>query len=193
MKNHTYTTNGALQHENSGEKCLDMFSRIGNMRHFSRPQILEMFEEAFKDNSELATQVTFWARAAREGAGERKTFYIILDEIARISPEFISDNARTLAELGYWKDLIRYIDIPGVVSTFAQAIKDKDRLACKWAPRKCVELRDELGWTNKQYRKWLKEHSETVEQKLSSKKIDDSPYTKPFTGPSDKISTKLAD
>ena len=117
-----------------------------------------MFEKAFNDNPELATQVAFWARAAREGAGERKTFYTILDEIARISPEFISDNARTLAELGYWKDLLRYIDIPGVVSVFAQAIKDGDRLACKWAPRKCSVLRDKLGMTNKQYRKWLKKH-----------------------------------
>ena len=177
MKNQIYTTNGALQYKDSGEKCLDLFSKIGSIRHFSRPDILEMFEVAFKDNSELATRVAFWARAAREGAGERKTFYIIMDEIARISPEFISDNARTLAELGYWKDLLRYIDIPGVVSVFAQAIKDGDRLACKWAPRKCSVLRDKLGMTNKQYRKWLKKHSNTVEQQMSHSKWSDIQYS----------------
>ena len=175
--NYTTTTNGAIQHKDSGEKCLDLFSVIGNIRHFSRPQILEMFEKAFNDNPELATQVAFWARAAREGAGERKTFYTILDEIARISPEFISDNARTLAELGYWKDLLRYFDIPGVVSAFAQAIKDGDRLACKWAPRKCSVLRDKLGMTNKQYRKWLKKHSNTVEQTMSNSKWSDIQYS----------------
>ena len=94
------TTNGALQHKNSGEKCLDLFSNIGNLRHFSRPHILEMFEEAFNDNPELATQVAFWARAAREGAGERKTFFTILDEIGRISPEFIS-NVKEYVENNY--------------------------------------------------------------------------------------------
>ena len=180
MKNHTYTTNGAIQHENSGEKCLDLFSIIGNIRHFSRPQILEMFEEAFNDNPELATQVAFWARASREGAGERKTFYTILDEIARISPEFISDNARTLAELGYWKDLLRYFDIPGVVSAFAQSIQEGDRLACKWAPRKgdnARKLRDSLGVTNKEYRKILKTHSFTTEQLMSEKRWKDIEYS----------------
>ena len=162
----SYTTNGAIQHESSGEKCLDLFTIIGNMRNLDRGTILQNFELAFKDNPELATQVLFWARAARIGAGERKTFFTILDEIRKTSPEFISDNAKTLAELGYWKDLVRYLDIQGVVSTFAQAIKEGDRLACKWAPRKCSELRDELGMTNKEYRKWLKKHSETTEQKM---------------------------
>ena len=48
------TTNGALQHESSGNKCLDLFSVIGNLRNCSRADILERFEEAFKENSELA-------------------------------------------------------------------------------------------------------------------------------------------
>ena len=155
---YTSTTNGALQHESSGNKCLDLFSVIGNLRDCSRTDGIERFEQAFNENMELATQVAFWARAARVGAGERKTFFTILDEIRKKSPEFIGDNAKTLAELGYWKDLVRYLDIQGVVSTFAQAIKNKDRLACKWAPRKCPQLRDELGFTNKEYRKWVGEH-----------------------------------
>ena len=174
---YTSTTNGALQHESSGNKCLDLFSVIGNLRDCSRTDVLERFEEAFNENMELATQVAFWARAARVGAGERKTFFTILDEIRKTSPEFIGDNAKTLAELGYWKDLVRYLDIQGVVSTFAQAIRDKDRLACKWAPRKCPQLRDELGFTNKEYRKWVGEHSETVEDKMSSKLFSSVNYS----------------
>ena len=160
--NYTTTTNGAVTNKTSGKECLDLFQRIGNMRHRDRLSILEEFETAYKDDKELATQVLFWARAARVGSGERKTFHTILSEIGKTSPDFISDNAKTIAELGYWKDLIDYLDIPKVVSTFAQAIRDKDRLACKWAPRKCAVIRDELKMTNKEYRKWLKEHSETV-------------------------------
>ena len=175
--NYTTTTNGAITNQTSGKECLDLFQRIGNMRHHDRLHILEEFQTAFKDDKELATQVLFWARAARIGSGERKTFHTILSEIGKTSPDFISDNAKTIAELGYWKDLVPYLHIPSVVVVFAQAIRDKDRLACKWAPRKCAVLRDELGWTNKQYRKWLKVHSETVEQKMSEKTWSEINYS----------------
>ena len=147
------------------------------MRHHDRLHILKDFEKAYQENKELATQVLFWARAARVGSGERKTFHTILREIGETSPEFISDNAKLIAELGYWKDLIHYFHIPKVISIFAQAIRDKDRLACKWAPRKCAVLRDELKMTNKEYRKWLKKHSETVEQKMSIKEWSEINYS----------------
>ena len=175
--NYTKTTNGAITNQTSGKECLDLFQRIGNMRHHDRLHILEDFEKAFKEDKELATQVLFWARAARIGSGERKTFHTILSEIGKTSPDFISDNAKTIAELGYWKDLVPYLHIPSVVAVFAQAIRDKDRLACKWAPRKCAVIRDELKMTNKEYRKWLKKHSETVEQTMSQEHWDDINYS----------------
>ena len=174
----TYTTtNGAITNETSTNQCLDLFQRIGNMRHHDRLRILEDFETAYIENKELATQVLFWARAARIGSGERKTFHTILSEIGKTSPDFISDNAKTIAELGYWKDLVPYLHIPSVVAVFAQAIRDKDRLACKWAPRKCAVLRDELNMTNKEYRKWLKKHSETIEQTMSMRKWGEVVYS----------------
>ena len=175
--NYTTTTNGAVTNKTSGKECLDLFTRIGNMRWEDRLRILEDFDKAYQDDKHLAVQVLFWARAARIGSGERKTFHTILREIGKTSPDFISDNAKTIAELGYWKDLIEYFHIPKVISVFAQAIRDKDRLACKWAPRKCAELRDELGFTNREYRKWLKRYSETVEQVMSEKEWKDINYS----------------
>ena len=179
MDKHTKTENDALQYEDVND-CLTLFSKIGGMRFNSRNQIVQMFEKAFNENPKLATQISYWARAAREGSGERNTFYMILDEIAKCSPAFVSDNAMTLAELGYYKDLLRYFHIPGVVSAFAQSIREKDRLACKWAPRKSdnmKKLRDELGFTNRDYRKWLKRYSETVEQVMSNNKWQDVNYS----------------
>tara|TARA_Y100000310_G_scaffold133925_1_gene132917 strand:- start:5109 stop:6518 length:1410 start_codon:yes stop_codon:yes gene_type:complete len=173
------TKNNALCYSDVN-KCLDLFSKIGGLRNASRNRVVEMFEEAFNENPELATRISYWARAAREGSGERNTFYLILDEIAKCSPAFVSDNARTLAELGYYKDLIRYFHIPGVVSAFAQSIREKDRLACKWSPRKGENaklLRDELGFTNRDYRKWLKRYSTTVEQQMSNREWDDVNYS----------------
>ena len=175
--NYTTTTNGAITNQTSGKECLDLFQRIGNMRYHDRLHILEDFNKAYEEDKELATQVLFWARAARIGSGERKTFHTILSEIGKTSPEFISDNAKTISELGYWKDLLPYFNIQKVVSVFAQAIREKDRLACKWAPRKCAVLRDELGFTNREYRKWLKRYSETVEQKMSESTWSDIEYS----------------
>ena len=175
--NYTTTTNGAVTNQTSGKECLDLFQRIGNMRYQDRLHILEEFKKAYQEDKELATQVLFWARAARIGSGERKTFHTILSEIGKTSPDFISDNAKTIAELGYWKDLVPYLHIPSVVAVFAQAIRDKDRLACKWAPRKCAVLRDELKMTNKEYRKWLKKHSETIEQTMSMRKWGEVVYS----------------
>ncbi len=175
--NYTTTTNGAITNQTSGKECLDLFQRIGNMRYSDRLDILEDFDKAYKENKELATQVLFWARAARIGSGERKTFHTILNELGKTSPDFIADNVKTIAELGYWKDLLPYFHIKEVIITFAQAIKDGDRLACKWAPRKCPQLRNELGYTNKEYRKWLKKHSETVEQKMSAQQWSDIQYS----------------
>jgi len=174
---YTTTTNGAVTNKTSGKECLDLFTRIGNMRHSDRLDILENFDKAYQDDKQLATQVLFWARAARIGSGERKTFHTIFSEIGKTSPDFISDNACTLAELGYWKDLVPYFNIPKVICIFAQAIRDKDRLACKWAPRKCAVIRNELKMTNKEYRKWLKKYSETVEQKMSEKSWSDINYS----------------
>ena len=175
--NYTTTTNGAITNSTSGKECLDLFQRIGNMRHRDRLSILEDFDRAYQEDKELATQVLFWARAARIGSGERKTFHTILEQIGEKSPDFISDNAKTIAELGYWKDLVPYLHIKNVVAVFAQAIRDKDRLACKWAPRKCAVLRDELKMTNKEYRKWLSEYSDTVEQTMSEKEWSDINYS----------------
>ena len=44
--NYTTTTNGAITNETSTNQCLDLFQRIGNMRHHDRLRILEDFEQA---------------------------------------------------------------------------------------------------------------------------------------------------
>jgi hypothetical protein len=174
------TENNSIQYATTGDENLNLFSRIGGMRNSSYNQIMTKFESAFRENPELATRISFWVRAARKGSGERKTFHIILKEIATQSPQFVSDNASLIAELGYWKDLLPYFYIDGVVNTFTIAIKSKDRLACKWAPRKgknAHKLRDSLGFTNKEYRVWIKENSQTVEQDMSNKLWDNISYS----------------
>ena len=52
--NYTTTTNGAVTNSTSGKECLDLFQRIGNMRHSDRLDILENFEKAYQDDKELS-------------------------------------------------------------------------------------------------------------------------------------------
>ena len=158
------TENNAPQYESTGQNCLDLFSHIGTYRNGSRQVLLQNFNKAFKENPLVAAKILFWVRAARIGGGERAVFHTIMKEIIKDSPKFLSDNAKLLAQLGYWKDLYQYFDIEDVQHIIAEAIHEKDRLACKWAPRKGPQakiLRNLLSATNKKYRKWLKKYSET--------------------------------
>ena len=175
----TKTENGALQYISTGTACLDLFSHIGGFRNQTKQRVLSDFYKAYQESPELAVRILFWARAARKGAGERIVFHTILKELIKDSPKFISDNAKLIAELGYWKDLYEYFDNRGVQDIIVEAIHNKDRLACKWAPRKgpmARRLRSLLNCTNKQYRKWLKQYSSTVEQQMSENKWDDIKY-----------------
>lgn len=175
----TLTENDAPQYESTGQKCLDLFSHIGSYRTAYRRIVLESFNEAFKENPLVAAKILFWVRAARKGGGERVVFHTIMKEIIKDSPKFIEDNAELLTQLGYWKDLYEYFDNRKVQDVIAEAIHNKDRLACKWAPRKgphAKRLRDLLNTTNKKYRRWLKDHSETVEQQMSDEHWDDIKY-----------------
>jgi len=178
--NKSYTEKGALQYSSTEQDCLDLFSRIGSMRNTSHIKVLEMFKSAYDQNPKLATQILFWARSARIGAGERAVFRTILKELHSSSPAFIIDNAINIAELGYWKDLLHYFDLEEIVDIYAEAILAKDRLACKWAPRKgpnAIKLRNACKFTNKQYRVWLRENSVTVEQQMTNKQWSDINYS----------------
>ena len=173
------TENNAPQYESAGDNCLDLFSHIATYRDGSRHLLLQNFNKAFKENPVVASKILFWVRAARIGGGERAVFHTIMKEIIKDSPKFLSDNAKLLAQLGYWKDLYQYFDIEAVQHIIAEAIHEKDRLACKWAPRKGPHakiLKNLLSATNKKYRKWLKRYSETVEQQMSDGKWDDIKY-----------------
>ena len=50
--NYTTTTNGAITNQTSGKECLDLFTRIGNMRYTDRLHILEEFDKAYQDDKE---------------------------------------------------------------------------------------------------------------------------------------------
>ena len=83
------TTNGALQHETSGNKCLDLFSVIGNLRNCSRTDILERFEQE-RELIEIHCNLQFKGMngTIHQDGGDNETAYIMMltdDEVEKDS------------------------------------------------------------------------------------------------------------
>ena len=57
--NYTTTTNGAKTNSTSGQECLDLFQRIGNMRNHDRLYILENFNKAYEEDKNLQHKFYF--------------------------------------------------------------------------------------------------------------------------------------
>ncbi len=180
------TENDALQYESSGSRLVDFFSKAAVQRMqvlAGEDNLIPLYKQAKKEDHILATKTVFWLRDPRAGAGERAAGIKLLKHLADTQPGFVSENMKQIAEYGRWKDLIELSSTHknDIVVTWAKAIKEGDRLAAKWAPRKgdlARSIRDELGVTNAEYRRTLKENSETVEQAMCSKEWNSIDYTK---------------
>ena len=178
--NLTKTENNATTYMSSLSPVVDLFFDLPTLRNSAESDILELVCSAYERSPKKTLQVLLWTRAARIGAGERKTPLMVLERINKECPDFITNNCELLAELGYYKDLLRFMDNPSVVKYWATQIRAKDRLACKWAPRQGDDaklLKAELGMTWKEWRTHLKVNSDTVEQKMSSKRFPDIAYS----------------
>ena len=179
------TKNDALQYESAGS-LIDFFSKAAVQRMQvldGTDELIPLYKKAKQEDYVLATKTVFWLRDPRAGAGERAAGIKLLKHLADTQPGFVSENMQQIAEYGRWKDLTELTATHknDVIITWAKAIKDGDRLAAKWAPRKgnlARSIRDELGITNAEYRRTLKENSETVEQAMCSKEWNSIDYTK---------------
>ncbi len=187
--NLTQTENGALQLRSSGSACLDLFAEAGSARgiSFSNPQALEnMFLAAYAEDPATATLLLYWLRAVREGAGERNVFHVLHKLLFSLSPECVRRNLGVLGELGCYKDYIRVAaDMPELeaelVRHLAEGVRAGSYYACKWLPRRhrlYALVRQELGMTAGDFRRYVAAHSATVEQQLSAGKLGEVEYGK---------------
>lgn len=160
------TANGAKSYNGTGDANLDLFSKIGSARNMDKATLLTLFDKACKENVDLATRIVLWARDARGGAGERKTFRTILSEIDKVlagtgNEALVQRLVDLTVELGRWDDLFAieyHFDL--VAKKFASGIKAGDALCLKWLPREksankaiAFKLMKALDLTPKQYRK----------------------------------------
>jgi len=168
------TTNGARTNLSSMSACVDLFFAAGASRG---KDISDLFKRAYTENREIAVRLLLWLRDCRGGAGEREQFRKLWQTLHLLNPVDANIIIDKVPELGRWDDLLA---AQGDNRTFAlamieAALKDGNRLAAKWMPRKgpeANELRKFLGLTPKAYRKLLVDLSDTVEQRMCAKEWD---------------------
>lgn len=80
--NVSITENGAVGYRTTGKALLDMNFKVTSMRNMNERQIIDLFNNAWAENKELALKWLFYLRDVRGGLGERRSFRVILKSIA---------------------------------------------------------------------------------------------------------------
>jgi hypothetical protein len=102
---YTYTENGALALNTTGNNCLDLFGTIGALRNADDSRIERLFADAYSEDPLTATKIVFYARDVRGGLGERQTFRTLLKYMAKYHPESLKKNLDLIGVFGRYDDL----------------------------------------------------------------------------------------
>ena len=104
------TENGDKAFATSGNACLDFFTRITRNAIFS--DYIDAFTKAWKENKETAYRLLMNMRDVRNGKGEKLIPIVLLLYLKfSIEPSVYEAILRKMIEYGYWKDLLKIIEI----------------------------------------------------------------------------------
>lgn len=126
LQNIAYTENGALSNKSTNSKLLDFFAQGGSSRNKSDKEIIMMFEEAFAENPKVATVLLFYFRDIRGGQGERRLFRVLVNHLAKISPEYLRPIMSLIPEYGRWDDVYSFVGTPLEAEAFQLMKKQWD-------------------------------------------------------------------
>ena len=198
-ENMTLTTNGANTHVTTHNECLDFFALGGAMREKTEQDILNLFNAAYASDKLLAMKLLFYIRDIRGGQGERRTFRIILNDLAKFDPATMSKNLELIPEYGRWDDLYALVDTPLEKEMFSfikkqfnlDRISNTPSLLAKWlksenassaeTKKLATKTRKALKLSPKQYRKELsrlRQRIGVIERLISENKWDEIEYDK---------------
>ena len=174
------TANGMATFDRSLDPAVDLFFAIGSSRG---KDLSGAFALAYAAEPDVAMKILFWARDAREGAGERETFRKILQNLEITQSNSLVKNLALVPEYGRWDDLLVF-NTPAVklaaYDVIARALRAGNGLASKWMPRKgpiANELRKYLNYTPKAYRQLLVSLTKVVEQQMCAREWDQINYS----------------
>ncbi len=194
MQNETRTENGAKAFRSTDHSVVDLFFLIGTMRNDSQEDILRYFIRAFAKDSDMALRTAFFARDIHLGLGERNTFRVILQYLARHYPEAVNKNLALIPSYGRFDDLCSLLWTPcePALAEFLRNRLNADlqalfrgepvSLLAKWLPsvnassrktrKMALRVAELLGMKERTYRKTLsrlRAHIGILETKLCKK------------------------
>ena len=195
------TENGAVGFRTTGRKLLDLNFSTASLRNATDEQIANKFMDAYWENPELAMRWLFYCRDIRGGLGERRTFRVVLKNLAQDKPEIVRSVIKFTAEYGRFDDLWCLLDtnLKNDVLAVVKEQFDVDRtnmrnnapisLLAKWLPsenassaetkRYGTMIREWYGLSHRDYRKMLSEmrkYIDVVERKMSAKQWGEINY-----------------
>lgn len=192
----TQSENGGKVYSTVGNPMLDMFSRIGAVRHQPDGEIISLYMAARQYNEKLADNCILYARDIRNGGlGERRIGRVLLQSLSYVNPQKVITNLTKIVDTGRWDDLYCLVDNKEVAPYIWLFIKEqfeKDisnmkqnksiSLMAKWLKspntssaesRRLAQLTyKNLGITEKTYRKTLaalRKYSNIVERTMSDR------------------------
>lgn len=198
----TFTENGQLALNTTGNACLDFFSVCGSLRNASNDRITRLFEDSYNVDKLIATKTLFYLRDIREGLGERETFRTLLNYAAKNHPECIRPNIKYIETFGRYDDLYSLIDTPlekdmwvyvkeqlnkditnmranKPVSLLAKWLKTADA-SSKTTRKQGIYTALHLGYTVRDYKKIIKslrKYINIIESKMTQNKWEDIDYS----------------
>jgi len=182
------THEGAYCYPDAINGCLNFFSKAGSLYNTSKKRDFysgnasakDLFVNAFKEDAVTAFKLLFWLRDCRGGAGNRSGARSIINYLATKDPKLVSLNMHLIPLYGRWDDLKSLFNtsLREEAGLFwANAIREGDVLAAKWAKREYKPIRQAMNLKESEFRKLLanirKDH--IVEHKMCQKewnKID---------------------
>lgn len=182
-----YTANGAVTNSTSLNSCLDLFFLAGACRTETIKNIETKLQQAYLEDRVITLKIIFWAGDIRQGAGERRFLKIALNWLLNNHKEDLFNYIEYVPEFSRW-DVLFELDHPFVLDYIYKNMSYKDgskpnSLLCKWLPRKkqynnlAKKIQKLAGLTPKQYRKFLVEHTNVVEQKMCANEWLDINYS----------------
>jgi hypothetical protein len=191
------TENGMVTNSSTLDSCLDLFFMIGAVRPLmktedGRQRLIRKFEAARNQDGLITRKLVFWARDAREGAGEREAFRVLLRHASEKYPDEVISNIHLIAEFGRWDDV--FVTFGTSVETAAielirKNLTDGNGLLAKWMPRTggkvsvekrliANKVRVAMGMSSKEFRKFIVERTNVIETPMCKKDYTDVEYSK---------------
>lgn len=189
------TENGMITNSSTLDSCLDLFFVIGAVRPLMKTEdgkqrLIGKFEAARNQDPLLTRKLLFWARDAREGAGEREAFRVLLRHAAKNHSDEVISNIHLIAEYGRWDDVFVTFGTPvekAAIELIRKNLNDGNGLLAKWMPRtggkvpnekKIVanKVRVAMGMSAKEFRKFIVERTNVIETPMCKKNYEEVKY-----------------